>query len=386
MAYFMYYGTHLMPDFARNDEYQKKCFEDMKAHGMTTVTVYAHPRRGSDGTVQTTLEKWGSGCLPMASTMETLMETQLVTPGVPVVWLGPAWHAEYDPELFKVVFDEAQKKNWPDIAMYLVDEPTHPYRQQYVKDFMNKIRNDFWKRYPQYKMRTLSALNDSRLIDIVGEYYDIWIHGAWIMADDRNINKARDMGKELWSYDCTLGPVDAQTCRYYWGFWCWKTGAKGASHWCYADGVGRGRDGKTRENWYPAQTQKKDTTMLYAFVFPAPNELVPSIGWEGVREGIDDYRYLITLKKLSAKARASGMSQIATEADAVLQDIENQIHFQSYAKAYQKARHDKTTAASLTSLLDRPSPQQNISQEDYNRIRYRIAQQIIKLNAELQKM
>jgi hypothetical protein len=60
--------------------------------------------------------------------------------------------------------------------------------------------------------------------------------------------------------------VDAETDRYYFGVWAWVSQVKGCAHWCYFDAM-----------------------LKLSYVYPAEDELIPTIGWEAVREGIDAY-------------------------------------------------------------------------------------------------
>ena len=45
-------------------------------------------------------------------------------------------------------------------------------------------------------------------------------------------------------------------------------------------------------------------TKRYGHVHLEPDEVVPSVTWEAVREGIDDYRYFWTLKKMAEAVSA----------------------------------------------------------------------------------
>ncbi|MDP7637382.1 MAG: hypothetical protein QF577_07525, partial [Phycisphaerae bacterium] len=122
MAFFMYYNTAYFagrPDGAKKfitDAYQRRVFEDMREHGMTTATVYLYPVVNKKFTL-TGHTKRHLGFIP---TMEMLKETKLVAPGLPVVWLGPT---AYGPDVWKGVLDEGRKRKWPELAFYGVDEP-----------------------------------------------------------------------------------------------------------------------------------------------------------------------------------------------------------------------------------------------------------------------
>ena len=55
---------------------------------------------------------------------------------------------------------------------------------------------------------------------------------------------------------------------------------------------------------------------MTAWVWPTDDGPLPSPGWEGIREGIKDEKYIYTLTTLIDKARETGFSYPASVADA----------------------------------------------------------------------
>jgi len=180
------------------------------------------------------------------------------------------------------------------------------------------------------------------------------------------------MGKQLWSYDCGLAPVDAETSRYYFGLWAWKAGVKGCAIWAYADVA----NPAGIRDWNYIASHLDNMELTYSFVYPAPDGPIPSLAWEAIREGIDDHKYLSTLAKLIEKAKSAGRKQPAQRAERILNEITDKIHVESYQAA---TKVGTATGRRLGGHYDRPSPEPGISKNDYNRLRYKIAQQIIKL-------
>jgi hypothetical protein len=357
MAFFMYYNTAYFagrPDGAEKfitDAYQRRVFEDMRGHGMTTATVYLYPV--VDG--KFTLTGHTKNHLGFIPTMETLKEAKLVTPGLPVIWLGAE---SYGPDVWKGVLDEGRKKKWPEIVFYAVDEPGEEKRNKQVRAFMKGF-NAFRSKYPQYGLRVTTALGSSPGIHKVGHYYDLWIGhtllaldgvgGEW--AKERNwdtdmISEAKRLKKELWVYDCSLSPVHAEMNRYYFGIWAWTAGVKGCSHWAYF-----------------AQP-------YLSYAYPTEDELVPTIGWESVREGIDDYRYLATLKRLADKARAAGKKQAARQADEILEQVKQMVTMGNYSKVFCEAKKSSDKDAWS---WNRPRPEPDLAIEAYDQMRSKVA-------------
>lgn len=94
----------------------------------------------------------------------------------------------------------------------------------------------------------------------------------------------------------------AAGARFFFGFYGWKTGAQQIAQWAYhfGDAVFAG-NGIRRED--------------EGYVYMAPDGPTPSVMWEAVREGIDDYRYIHRLSQMVAAARASSQPGARTAAD-----------------------------------------------------------------------
>jgi len=82
--------------------------------------------------------------------------------------------------------------------------------------------------------------------------------------------------------------------------------------------------------WRNSPEDLTEYTHTFNYVYPTPDELIPSIGWEAVREGIDDYRYLRTLQKTVETARAAGAKEETLRpAVALLEEVNRRIRSES---------------------------------------------------------
>jgi hypothetical protein len=350
MAFFMYNDTVYYPEDLVTEEYQTKIFEDMREHGMTTVTPHLYPVVDDKFTL-TGSEKTHLG---FSQTMDMLKKTDLIAPGVPVIWVGAEC---YGPDVWKGILDEGRKKNWPEIVFYALDEPDDSERAKLVRGFMEGF-NAFRDKNPQYDLRVTTALGSSRGIQVVGHYYDLWIGCmAQRIGESGVIADAKMQKKELWTYDCMQAPVDAEMDRYYYGIWAWVAGAKGCGHWAYY------------------------CQPHLSYVYPTKNELIPSIGWEGVREGVDDYRYLATLRQLAEKARSSGKAGLAKGADKIFDEVKEMVTMDNYGKAYHEAAKLKT--AEENTAYHRPRVEPNLSIDAYDKMRLKVAKEIENIAAAL---
>ncbi|MDP7162448.1 MAG: hypothetical protein QF792_03020, partial [Phycisphaerae bacterium] len=120
----------------------------------------------------------------------------------------------------------------------------------------------------------------------------------------------------------------------------------------------------------------------YSFVYPLATGPVPSVGWEAIREGIDDHKYISTLTKMIQKAKAAGHKEAAQRASKTLKDITDKIRVKALGEA---TRAGRASGWRNGVLFDRPSPQAEISKGDYNKFRYRIAGEIMKLQKKIER-
>ncbi len=111
---------------------------------------------------------------------------------------------------------------------------------------------------------------------------------------------AEKYGKDFWVYSFPLQAV--HTSRWDMGFLPWRVGAGGAFFWMY-------------NYWFYSPD--------YCAVYPLPsdpNRVVSSTGWAGVREGVDDLRYLATLDKAIQSAPPEKQTS-AREGLAAIRDL-----------------------------------------------------------------
>ncbi|MFP4055444.1 MAG: glycoside hydrolase domain-containing protein [Candidatus Brocadiia bacterium] len=129
--------------------------------------------------------------------------------------------------------------------------------------------------------------------------------------------ETRRSGDRLWYYGsgCYTGQDgNAIGNRFVTGFLFWRSGAEGEWSWTFLrprgdaldDFDGRGREHKDACTVYPSTSQAAPT---------------PTLQWEGIREGIDDYRYACTLERLAkqkgGEAGRAALSALRRLTDAV---------------------------------------------------------------------
>jgi len=170
-----------------------------------------------------------------------------------------------------------------------------------------------------------------------------------------HIKMAKDMGKEIIVYNNGYSSLA-------WGFCVWKCGAKGNFQWFLEPLSIDNAYSPIRSNpEYPGQV---NTRVLY----PTKDGFTPGIKAVYVREGVDDYKYIVTLentiKKLAGKKEAE---EAVKEAKKVVEQVRAKIP-------------DYPSAALETGYETGETKLEKQASEMLKDIRYSIAQQLTKLS------
>ncbi len=373
MNYFMYFHLAYFPPELRTPEYVRRCLVDMREHGMTTATLYAWP--AGQGWVDINRDLHATN-VPMAVQMDLMRDTGIVAPWGAVPWIGAE---SYGPDLWKVVAQAARERNWPELLWYLVDEPTQERMPRVEKAMQNVAA--FRENNPDLPIRTTTAGASDPL---VANLYDVWIAGCYI--DEETIARGKELGKAIWTYDCGLAPVDAITDRHYFGIWTWAAGLKGTSHWAYYDASTHSR-WSLKADWRDSEDDLREHTHWFNYVYPMSDELVPTIGWEAVREGVDDVRYLVALEIAVAEAVDAGVdAAITAEAQASLERVRASVQVNNLGIERTRCKQvTEETGRPRVRDFERRPPEPALSPDDYDRMRYEIAQQLIAVLAALRE-
>jgi hypothetical protein len=205
----------------------------------------------------------------------------------------------------------AGSKGFDDWYYYGTDEP-----------FTRFIQKSKWENRLARKagVKTASTCYPADELKIILPYLNADITGE---ADTAEANhQRRELLKkancEYWflgagTYDDQEGGLMPN--RYLAGFLFYKSGATASVHWTFQRVFGdpyNDFDGA-------GATEPKETCLTY----PVKNSssiqpYVSTLQWEGIREGVDDYKYSYTLAKWIERARAKGLTKAASDSEKVL--------------------------------------------------------------------
>jgi len=270
---------------------------DMVEHGFNSVTAI-RPMVRADGSLDTAradefleaahrAELVGSHPVPV----ETLMIARRLSHILGTTEFSKDFLPTYTRALS--AFREWMRTKPFPIVAYVIDEP----REQALNDWNRNFADT--KRYLELHraagLQTMVTLtSDSSFgknylplldsLDIVSAHPDRGSHG---------ILDATQGGKPvLWLYNAGMN-------RFTYGFYPWAIGAKGRWEWHY--------------EWWTqaydpfARTSGSAWSTGTGVVMPSPNGPLPTVTYEKVRAGVDDYRYLWMLERLIAANPRQGM-------------------------------------------------------------------------------
>ncbi len=288
---------------------------DMQEHGMNTVQMGGIGAKKVDGQWQATIELderieflrrfglWGdapgvmmsaffSGAIYRDFTGQTWPKHLYGVTGAPQGYFDALTRIVEQVEQVRLA------RGWPDFYYYPIDEAADeavPFLAQTLAAI---------KRVPTAKTYATQVFErpGSRPLD---EVLDVWCSAIFCTESER-VEALRQQGRIFWCYPnfvaCSRGVPNSARMTY--GFGLWRMGYSCLIPWHYQA---------------PASNSNPfcDFDGLYGdwcLAYPGPDGPIPTQRWEGVREGIDDGRYVYTLEARLAEARRTGRNAAAAAA------------------------------------------------------------------------
>jgi len=157
-------------------------------------------------------------------------------------------------------------------------------------------------------------------MEAIAPYIDIWSPGVnLVQSEPVKFNIMKATGKTLWSYNCSYNNYN-KTLNAGWSLkaadivseyriaaiWAFRQGLTGAGFWTSITGP--------EDPWTRTRTE-------YLMLYPGRSRPVTSRRWEGVREGIEDYRILASLKeRLHQRPSHALPSEVAARVKRLLEE------------------------------------------------------------------
>jgi hypothetical protein len=206
--------------------------------------------------------------------------------------------------LVRHIHDEAVRCGWPKLYFYPIDEPGNNKTENRMRFAENVL--EFVHAVPGCQTATTVGASD---VQRLGDRVDVRIY-AYGNYNRNKVLHERGEGHPFWFYEngmfygrSTLGS------RNMAGFEFLRSGAEVATAW--------GFDCTTDNPYNDFDGGHKDWNV----VFPGVDNLTPTIYWELCREGVDDCRYVSTLREQIRHAKERGKIEAAQRAERVLEPL-----------------------------------------------------------------
>ena len=218
----------------------------------------------------------------------------------------------------KLIVGHAEQADWPEMVFYLTDEPDPLYDHTETESLVSyRIAKEV---SPETKTFCTIYCPDTGAR--VGRYVDYWSSSGLKTTPPHPLSESMraacgGAGKSLWASAWPgLFWHNYWFARAYAGLVCARSGFQGNNVWYFAGAAPKSgstpihlRAGANSVDWTLEKTGYNPDLGSMGHGLYAVNdcgEVENSTIWEGVREGILDYRYIATLRNSIAAAEAEG--------------------------------------------------------------------------------
>jgi hypothetical protein len=384
----MFDGTqHFLPHI-RKKEYYKEKFTDMRAHGMSTVFLFGAGiplSLSAEGTLSLAMDK--------AEEWKRVMEAYTAA-GFPLpiiidstVFRFPEKNITEQSDfagLYKKAWDlykeESKKEKWPPLYVQPQDEMFSGNKLPKIMKFLPLLKESGITTVADQASRATPAM-----ITEVSPYIDIFIYnsgpfvnGAYYREEwDNFLGQRHNKEKEIWYYGFASSPWHPEANRFAYGLLLWQTGATGMITYAYQ----RPYHTSGRDMYDDTKVPKNN----YLYRYPTTNDAPggPTPGWEGAREGVDDYKYLFTFFQTAEKKKNASSAKtrtIAAKEEKEIRDTLSRMAFEGLPRGEGSWTGGKRVLSpSLGQLSGTPKIMNGISFEDYQSLRKTVAEKTLYL-------
>jgi len=299
----------------------RKQFVLLREYGCNMVSCYLMPKmtKQPDGSIayDFTQDHWGHNVFSLDDFFRIGRETRLFSPKVPLQYPGAeALHSWWVAKFLGVDRNSEEFSKFYREACRVVDKWAKGRGFVFAFACVDEIGNSPEKRQEAlrfYRLAkeagVLTSVTDNSMhggVHLMGQkrFDDIIDMRLYNFITPEMIEHARKSGDRLWLYNMGSAGWNARLDRFVFGFFAERCGVEGVSQWAFqwpSSGV----------NPYEAAAKNERTGWHYAL--PAPDGPLPTIALEGVREGIDDARYLHLLPQKQGDMFLAGIKPLSTK-------------------------------------------------------------------------
>ncbi len=389
----MYWGEYYTgPKFADTDEQKiatmKADMADMRANGMTSVGLcFGIPTNNVVWADDDTCSITWDGSSLYEHFMETYVELGYPMPivlladsgqsvagaGIDEPFTSERWGNRYK-AFWAMMQEEQRRKGWPELLVQPVDEPG--WQDRDAKD-RNVRCLKLLKEIPG--MRTeQDGPGDDYFHNEAGPYADMWNYNG-ALAEPERIRQAQADGRIVVIYNCDVESYRPETSRYTAGWFQVAAGINGCYNWAYIAFSGTPYD----------DLDARSGTWMHVYPPLGDEPGGPSTGWIGAREGIDDYKYIHTLREAISRAVGGDNQRAIAAAQAagrVLDDLITSIDYSERVRSQAKWSLTGLTPDGRKTIGGTLSQPNGWDHAEYERARWRIAEATLNVLEALGEM
>jgi hypothetical protein len=228
-------------------------------------------------------------------------------------------------QMLELIKQESIDDEWPPFCLHSVDEPHSGEKAERVMRTLRLIKDvgfdTFNTCYGKFVRDYLDPVLDYRCYNNIG---------FLSMASEEATAALREetlaAGDHFWWYGTgcytnrgLIQDGNVVVNRFMGGFHFWRTRATGAWAWTFLRPKGSAYDD------FDGQSAREHKDACTAYPTPDGRGLVPTLQWEAIREGVDDYKYLHTLMCAIRDARTSKVPAAARAADRAEATVEKML-------------------------------------------------------------
>lgn len=272
----------------KNEKQMEAELKDMVAHGIGNPTVYQPFITRADGSYDFSILK---------QVLEIRKKVGIVNK--PLLYLGLGTGAPQDKEVLndlkkkvRSLVTFARENGCPDVYIYGIDE---------ARGKRLKSERLAFHAVHEAGGKVFVACGPD-FVDLVGDLLDLPIYSG--IPPSSHIEKVHKFGHKIWNYgNPQCGVEEPLTYRRNYGLLLWQKGLDGTCDYAYQHAFGNIWDDFDHSTY-------RDHVMAY----PTIDGVIPTLQWEGFREGVDDVRYLSTLVKIINNLEVEGKAKGEIEA------------------------------------------------------------------------
>lgn len=365
------HGTHGQFYYASGTDPNPFELQDMAEHGMTMMTSGLGPHwLPADGKLD---------MAPVRKTLTMMKKMGYLSPLICDTGVLGRYAAADTPENRRKYLDYVSQTRkvfeeigFKDTGFFPVDEPhadpklKDPAQTPKIKEA--KLACEWIKAAGGKSYVTSNPV----AVPILDEVLDYVCYNIAYLSPE-TVGGVRKSGDTLMFY-CPSIDVNPEYNRYRPGYFMYKLGAYSSQYFAYMELIG--------DPWVDLDGANRDWNVVYPSMTSVYHD--PTLEWEAMREGVDDYRYMHTLKTLAEAARKAGRADAADKALKVLQAVLEPVHTDG-----KKAGGPAIEIEANVALKDRQltgdelkAAQAQMTAAWYDQSRRKIASAIIELQKE----